>query len=813
MVNNKGGKILISEVKIENFKIYKEKVFKFDDNKVILITGANGFGKTTLIDAIEWCLTGNIKRITNCFDDRNTTIPEKNRVDNKAGIIKNKNCKRFDEVKVSLKLKLNEDVFEVYRKQSDDSINVETKLEYPKTIKPETIEMLEKFSNDEDFYNYHVCDTHKSYDFLRNSRQDLLELFRNFLKERPNIDISISNLERLSWSIANQIEKREKALISQEKIQSKAELIQNIKKDLKKVDYPKEKLFLNEVIEIETLDNKMLEIQLENLNKCAYSKLKELLESIEVYYITKGELEKYQDLEVYYNTNINDLKFSINNNYFDKEKLEALLKQIASLETKKDKSKDIKSYKELEEFLNDDESYKPNDVIKEKTVEISSMDKKYLDDNFTIQNIQEGNDVIEALSDIVKVKKGIFEYRKDGNLKCPLCGAEDNFKSIKDENDIAKIASEYLNKSNLNIASMKVELENTIKEINLKIEDVKNLIRSELQIEIDNKNNTKQEFDKSFTSHSKFFNDLNKNNISIGINCIDFIKKQKQIIAEEIVESKIIESNRELATKIITALDIIKDPKLIDLDSVKKVQISLSSFFDKTFEIYEFKLDLYSRKVLCVNNLLKNQKLEEQEKELKSWLENNEDVNNNLVKMKSNISLIKQRVDEIKALKKDLEKKELENVGPYLSQVFHKIIKHSNIGEIKVKRNESVNDGGIVLLDDNNSNLMNILSQGQLGILMMSYFFANMFRRNESTIFKTYFIDDITNCLDDMNVLSFVDMIKYLISKENGVLEQIFFATCDDDLEKLFIHKMQSFGIKGKKFKFTSYSKYEDSIF
>lgn len=812
-MTNKCCKILISEVQIENFKIYKEKTFKFDGNKVVVITGANGFGKTTLIDAIEWCLTGNIKRITNCFDGRNTTINEKNRVDNKAGIIKNKDCKRSDKVKVALKLKLNDEVFEVYREQSEDNLNVVTKLEYPQTIKSETIEMLEKFSKDEGFYNYHVCDTHKSYDFLRNSRQDLLELFRDFLKERPNIDISISNLESLSLSIANQIEKREKALISQEKIQSKEELIQNIKKDLKKVDYPKEKLFLNEVVEIETLDNKMLEMQLENLNKCAYSKLKELLESIEVYYITKGELEKYQDLEVYYNTNINDLKFSINKDYFDKEKLEVLSKQIASLETKKDKSKDIKGYKELEEFLNDAEIYKPNDIIKEKAIEISSMDKKYLDTASTIQNMQEGNDVIEALSDIVKVRKGIFEYRQDGNLKCPLCGSEDNFNSIKDENDIAKIASEYLNKNNLNIANMKVELENTIKEINVKIDDVKDLIGSELQSEIDNKNNIKQEFDKSFTAHSKFFNDLNKNNIPIGINCIDFIKKEKRIIAEKIVESKIIDSNRELATNIITALDIIKDPKLMDLNSVKKVKISLSSFFDKNFEVSEFKLGLYSRKALCVNNLLKNQKLEEQEKELKSWLENNKNVNNDLVKMNSNIALIKQRVDEIKALKKDLEKKELENVGPYLSQVFHKIIKHSNIGDIKVKRNDSVNDGGIVLLDDNNSNLMNILSQGQLGILMMSYFFANMFRRNESTIFKTYFIDDITNCLDDMNVLSFVDMIKYLISKENGVLEQIFFATCDDDLEKLFIHKMQSFGIKGKKFKFTSYSKYEESRF
>lgn len=812
-MTNKCCKLLIKEVKIENFKIYKEKTFDFDESKVVVITGANGFGKTTLIDAIEWCLTGKIKRITNCFDDRNTTINEKNRVDNKAGIIKNKNCKRTDKVKVTLKLKSNNEVFEVYREQIDDNLNVETKLQYPQTIKSETIEMLEKFSNEEDFYNYHVCDTHKSYDFLRNSRQDLLELFRNFLKERPNIDITVSNLENLSQSIVNRKEIREKDLISQEKIQSKEELTQNIKSDLKKLEYPKEKIFADEVVEIETLDKKMLEIQLENLNKSAYNNLKELLKSIEIYYDMKTKLEKYQKLENYYNDNTNDLKISIKNGYHDKEKLEALSIQITSLKTKKDKIKNIKSYNELEKFLADTEIYKPNYNIGEQIIEIKSMNVKYLDNVSIIENMQKGNNIIEALSDIVKVRKGLFEYRREGNIKCPLCGSDQNFNSITDENDIGEIASEYLKNNNLSIANMKVESENTIKEINSKLESVKNLMGSELQVEIDKNDNIKHEFDKSYSTHNNFFNELNKDDILIEINCIGFIKKQKQIMGQKIEDRKIIDSKKELASNIITVLDIIKDPKLNDLDGVKKVEISLSSFFDDSFELSEFKLDLYSRKILCINNLLKNQTLEEQEKELKTWLANNQNVNNDLLKMNSNVASIKQRVDEIKALKKDLEKKELENVGPYLSQVFHKIIKHSNIGEIKVKRNDSVNDGGIVLLDDNNSNLMNILSQGQLGILMMSYFFANMFRRNESTIFKTYFIDDITNCLDDMNVLSFVDMIKYLISNENGVLEQIFFATCDDDLEKLFIHKMQSFKINGKKFNFTSYSKFKESNF
>ena len=194
-------------------------------------------------------------------------------------------------------------------------------------------------------------------------------------------------------------------------------------------------------------------------------------------------------------------------------------------------------------------------------------------------------------------------------------------------------------------------------------------------------------------------------------------------------------------------------------------------------------------------------------KNWKNGKKKNKLINEDLKNINNKISVIKKIIDQINDTKKELEKKELESIGPYLFQIFNKIIKHSIVGEIKLERDKA-RDGGLVLLDTNGGNLINILSQGQLGVLMMSYFFANMFRRSETTAFKTYFVDDITSCLDDMNVLSFIDMIKYLLSRENGVVNQIFFSTCDDNLEKLFIHKMKSFEIKGVNLKFNSYANY-----
>lgn len=61
--------IKLGRMRIDNFKSFLEPVsFDFSDADLVLFDGPNGFGKTTIFDAIELCFTGEISRIKKTDD-------------------------------------------------------------------------------------------------------------------------------------------------------------------------------------------------------------------------------------------------------------------------------------------------------------------------------------------------------------------------------------------------------------------------------------------------------------------------------------------------------------------------------------------------------------------------------------------------------------------------------------------------------------------------------------------------------------------------------------------------------------------------
>lgn len=59
----------ISKLKISNFKAFSNIEFFFDNSSLITLEGPNGYGKTTVFDALELLFTGSIKRINRLSDE------------------------------------------------------------------------------------------------------------------------------------------------------------------------------------------------------------------------------------------------------------------------------------------------------------------------------------------------------------------------------------------------------------------------------------------------------------------------------------------------------------------------------------------------------------------------------------------------------------------------------------------------------------------------------------------------------------------------------------------------------------------------
>ena len=51
--------------------------------------------------------------------------------------------------------------------------------------------------------------------------------------------------------------------------------------------------------------------------------------------------------------------------------------------------------------------------------------------------------------------------------------------------------------------------------------------------------------------------------------------------------------------------------------------------------------------------------------------------------------------------------------------------------------------------------------------------------------------------MDDVNMLAFLDLLKYQLSSKK-TMEQLFFVTCDNRISRLFKYKMDGRGIEFK---------------
>lgn len=793
----------ITSVTIDNFKMYKHIRFDFGDNKLILITGPNGFGKTTLFDSIEWCLTGDISRLKKCFDQRNSKQTEKDRTENRKGIIKNSNCRENEKIRVSLDIAVNNTSITVYREQIEDSLYIKTTLNFASDVTESMKAQILDFAANENFYNYHVCDIYKSFEFLNYKRQEVKEQFENFINRHPNADSYSKILFKLQNELKDQINRLETDIKDDSFIESQKKEIELLKSNIKMIDYPQTILYNGENLSVDQDNLDKIKSQKNKIKKCGYNVASSIIGNIIEKLKANNTATNIRELNDILNNMEDDINTAIKCSYFDLEKYKLINSMIAEISDEKQRIEDCKKASDLDISVH-------QDLYKEFPIDINSVinqinsEKKLLSQKQReIKDREQGNEIIAALSNLVIGKEGIYQYKTQGNEFCPLCGSDDKFKQINRAEELAKEAEKYLDKNQTDIVKMKKDLQNGIEETNKKFTGLKTEIVKFHENKIKQFLESQIKFQQYYNKTKAFFEGLKKTGILPTQEGIENVKKS---LKENPYNQGDIDADTITFKNILIALQYVDDSNYESIADFQKVYLDLNQLIDKDITVIDFNLEDFSKKLLFLNTIINNAQIKEKQNEIVNYEKNNAQKSSEIVRLKSAAEKAKNIRDQIENCKSNIEKLELEAVGPYLFKIFSKVIKHSIINEFQFNRDSSKYDSGATFTDKNGNNILNILSQGQLGVFMLSYFFANMFKRKNETDFKTFFVDDITSCMDDMNILSFTDIIKYLLYQNDDIINQLFFSTCNDDLEKLFIHKAESFNIPYMNIKYRNYA-------
>lgn len=226
-------------------------------------------------------------------------------------------------------------------------------------------------------------------------------------------------------------------------------------------------------------------------------------------------------------------------------------------------------------------------------------------------------------------------------------------------------------------------------------------------------------------------------------------------------------------------------------EMIQQTYEKVKNLISRSFEVSDFSYEVLMSKINVLDGVLANKKAEILKQELDECNKKNRDLDIEIEKLRRLEDIADQRAKDIRNIVEKLSKEEYEKVGPAIGKFYNKLARF-NIGEgINIVQE----DKGLSLVDDKGKNIVNVLSNGQISVFMLAHFFAGINSRNDCEKMKIYFIDDLTSCMDDVNMLAFMDLLKYQISSK-ATMKQLFFITCDERISKLLKYKLDGRGIE-----------------
>lgn len=782
----------IRKILIENFKPIDQALLDFSKKDLIVFDGPNGFGKTTLFDAIELVVRGQISRVTNTTDGRygyNDLLFSKNK--DKDTIIKiefyNKEqsftiVKKFD---CSIPLKSPDrkpDNWGLFRTYLLENFN--DPLLDENFISPEEIYSKLKIDDFNRYFSlfYYIQQEENTY-FLKKSAKDrmneIAQLFDTY-QEQEDLD----KLERLK----NELEKEKR------KINGDTGLLSEKKKTLKALTTGLQDIDTNKLVYVEYFrllqtpsplkewDKKDISVQ--KKTRDLYLKdLRQLYDFVNNFEeFLKAQMNK--DIQNYVeNTRL--LNDTIIAAYFfeDYDRLKELknkenrLRKLKKILTKDNLQKNLGSlpFKEIDTLIETDVN---TETIKAKF----QLLKEYKDN---------ANELSSILQELNTTRETLMEhFNKINHLglgnheQCPLCGhgwvsyeqLMENVQSKKET--FQKYYDSSSQKYEEELDSLFINhLKPILNWIDEYLINPKNIINEEFFKQLTDGNKRKQTI-------SQFSNWCENNNIDLNL----FINQEKEAVID-------LETKREELVKFLTGLK-------------QNIKQGYAEFDEKFSEFNSLYQDLFESKeeqvrLITLGNIINkanyinyqyyhrsSESIKQLETEISQLKSRFEQVNLGIEKMKNAIRIYTKRISQHwKKIMRDIE------IPFYIYS--GKILQDYQRG-LGLFIQESDGDGvkSIKFVSDSKSDhdAVNYLSSGQLSGLVIAFTLAlnKVYGNNSMDILL---IDDPVQTMDEINMASFVELLRNEFKNK-----QIFLSTHEDDVSRYVRYKFKKYNLETLRF-------------
>lgn len=788
----------IERLKIKNFKCFdnnKFYEFKFNYNSnPIILSGPNGFGKTTFFDAIELIFTNNITRLNKDIERKNTNLGSNLLLNNP------------DEFGYLILTLINE---------FSDKITIVAKIE---NIKKLSIDLSLKFT-----YINNDLDIEKFDLFLENAEWyenlDSLE-FIDYIKEHFNVYYYVSQAESVHFLKKN-IDERKNSMNSLLQLEEIEGNISKIKELIGEKSTTKGVLINDEInkikneldTKIRTIKNK-IELKLEDQENIEYTKLLEYpenqkikiwdLENIDFSNKTHKDIENFCneiDGLVSFNKHINDYEI-----YLSNSRIESLIKNINAIENyikyfdkiNNGKIDLIKIQNEIDKKEKIIKIFQNSDFF-QKDFDISFYEKQYLEElkkllkdellfdiseiDKLVINIKNLSTIISSnqktINDIINARTKLYELNisnKD-NATCPFCGAEYN------DNNLLQRAYEALteklsNQQDENIILLNKHKKEISKLLSKDLEVIKNILNGIDIIEI-------SKIQKEILENKNFLNSEKLKREVLEIS--EYIPQEKNWL-EFSHENQILEIKSILNTKI---KKYTSEEFTLDCDRYNFQQI----YNDNEYLFYK------SQENLLNINLVENKKKYIRYKF--SLLQNDEilTLKKEIFELLQKEKQMKEALEKFKKLRKFYE----DIVENYKNEILDKLRIPLLIYTGKIL--QDYQNGLGVFIDEkdmrfvSNGNakhdILNTFSSGQLSAFVLSFLFAmnKSYVSNEKIDIGFILIDDPVQTMDDINIASFIDVLRNDFKDK-----QIIISTHESDKENYILYKFLKYNLKGQSF-------------